>query len=122
MLFFWHYVVLSSPFFKRDFRLKKEPNALPSRPRRFAVRAVKAAEFAFTGAERTALTEEADGGAQPFGGKGRKKKRQLRQKLTSRARDSCSIDDQNSHLSGTLPIRAEGLLDAGSRPHKFGSS
>jgi len=74
MLLFWHYVVLSAPFFKGDFRLKKEPNALPSRPRRSAARAVKAAQFAFTGAERTALTEEAGGGAQPFGGKGRKKK------------------------------------------------
>jgi len=29
---------------------------------------------AFAGAERTALTEEAGGGAQPFGGKGRKRK------------------------------------------------
>ena len=43
-------------------------------PPRSAVRAVKAAQFAFTGAERTALTEEAGGGAQHFGGKGRKKK------------------------------------------------
>jgi len=53
---------------QRHFAAQKT-NALPSRPRRFAVRAVKAAQFAFIGAERRALTEEADGEAQSFGGK-----------------------------------------------------
>ncbi|MGH9829397.1 MAG: hypothetical protein ACREDR_39775, partial [Blastocatellia bacterium] len=48
----------------------QEANALPSRPRRSAVRAVKAALLAFIGAKRRALTEKAGGGAQPFGGKG----------------------------------------------------
>jgi hypothetical protein len=33
--------------FKRDFRLKKEANALRGGPWRFAARAVKAAWFAF---------------------------------------------------------------------------
>src|SRR5207245_9471198 len=46
--------------------------ALPSRPRRFAACAVKAAQFAFIGAKRRALTEEAGGEAQSFGRKGRK--------------------------------------------------
>jgi len=36
-------------------------NALPGGVRRLSVRAVKAAGCAFTGAKRTALTEEADG-------------------------------------------------------------
>jgi hypothetical protein len=53
---------------QRHFAAQKT-NALPSRPRRFAVRAVKAAQFAFIGAKRRALTEEAGGEAQSFGGK-----------------------------------------------------
>ena len=43
-------------------------------PPRSAVRAVKAAEFAFTGAERTALTEEAGGGVQSLAGRAGKRK------------------------------------------------
>ena len=51
---------------------EKEANALRDGLRRFAARAVKAAQFAFTGAERTALTEEAGGKAHPYGRKGKK--------------------------------------------------
>jgi len=51
------------PFFKRDFRLKKEADDLRGGLSRFAVRAVKAAYFAFTGAKRTALTDQASGEA-----------------------------------------------------------
>jgi hypothetical protein len=47
MLSFCHFVSLFSPFFERDFRLKKEANALRGGPQRFAARAVKAAGFAF---------------------------------------------------------------------------
>jgi hypothetical protein len=50
--------------------LKKEANTLRGGPQRFAARAVKAALFAFTGAERTALTEEAGGKAHSYGRKG----------------------------------------------------
>jgi hypothetical protein len=53
---------------QRHFAAQKT-NALPSWLRRFAVRAVKAAQFAFIGAKRRALTEEAGGEAQSFGGK-----------------------------------------------------
>jgi hypothetical protein len=42
VLSFWH-CSFFLPLFKRDFRLKKEANALRGGPRRFAARAVKAA-------------------------------------------------------------------------------
>jgi hypothetical protein len=40
---------------------------------RCTARAVKAAQFAFTGAERTAFTEQAGGEAHSYGRKGRRK-------------------------------------------------
>jgi len=46
-------------------------------PRRPAVRAVKAAGFAFMGAKRTALTEEADGLGAGFPQEGQRKAAQL---------------------------------------------
>ena len=53
--------------------------------RRFAARAVKAAQFAFTGAERTALTEEAGGKAHSYGRKGKQEKGQFRWEPTDEA-------------------------------------
>ena len=60
------------PFFERDFRLKKRSKCPSWRSRRFAARAVKAAQFAFTGAERTALTGEAGREAHSHGRKGKR--------------------------------------------------
>ena len=47
-------------------------NALRGEGMRLSVRAVKAAGLAFIGAERRALTEEADGQAQGLARKGRR--------------------------------------------------
>ena len=60
----------------RSFRAMKESGAYGRSVRvfRLAVRAVKAAECAFIGAKRRALTEEGAGEAQSFGGKGRRRK------------------------------------------------
>jgi len=47
-------------------------NALPGGARRLAVRAVKAAQFAFIGVKRRALTEEAGGPGAGFSQEGQK--------------------------------------------------
>jgi hypothetical protein len=72
MLSFWHsFVSLFLPLFKRGFRLKKKKQMpFVARKRRLSVRTVKAAGLAFTGAKRTALTEEAGREAHSYGRKG----------------------------------------------------
>jgi len=49
-----------------------EANALHGGGRRLSVRAVKAAGFAFIGAQRRALTEEAEGSGAEFGQEGQR--------------------------------------------------
>jgi hypothetical protein len=64
MLSVWHWFVsLFLRSFKREFRLKKEANALRGGERRLSVRTVKAAGSAFIEAKRRALTELARGGS-----------------------------------------------------------
>jgi len=68
------FLLLSScsflPFVQREAVHKKQMPFLAGSPR-LAVRAVKGAEFAFTGAQRKPLTEEADGLGADFGRKGK---------------------------------------------------
>jgi hypothetical protein len=74
----WHVVCLAlvrfslSSFFERDFRLKKEANALRGEETRQSARTVKAAGLAFIEAMRRALTEQAGGSGAGFSQEGQK--------------------------------------------------
>jgi len=61
---------VKSCWFRRSEAVQKKKMPFLEVPRRLAVRAVKAAGFAFMGAKRTALTEEAGGLGAGFGRKG----------------------------------------------------
>jgi hypothetical protein len=61
---------LSFLLFRQRGAVHKKQIALHGGPKRLSVRAVKGAFFAFTGAKRKPLTEEADGQEQPLARKG----------------------------------------------------
>jgi hypothetical protein len=133
----WHGVFLSfvflfPPLFKRDFRLKKRSNALPSCPKRLAVRAVKAAQFAFIGAKRRALTEEAGGEAQSSAGRAGEEKL-FRMEFTDefQVRSLNALDRQQSEVRAenncvvsraVCPSATASRLWTGSLPDSAGDS
>ena len=67
-------------------------------PLRMAVRAVKAAQFAFTGAKRTALTEQAGGEAHSYGRKGK-----------GRRMCVCDISDSRNEVKGCHRWRGQSI-------------
>jgi hypothetical protein len=74
-----------------------ESKCLHGRGRRLSVGAVKAAGFAFIGAQRRALTGEADGSGAEFGQEGHEKKRLLDTEFTGEMwsfRGELRFDDQ----------------------------
>jgi len=63
-------------------------------PRRLAVRAVKGAVFAFTGAERKPFTEEADGLGAGFGRKGGSGRTRKQNNHVRRNSESASVNQR----------------------------
>jgi len=59
----------------------KKANALHGEGRRLSVRAVKAAGWAFIGAQRRALTEQADGSGAGFSQEGQTAERTVEEKV-----------------------------------------